>query len=363
MTIQSIPGGMLIPQTYHRNNAPAVKAFVNMTNASGKVSVMFAVPKTGNVRKVVWATRNVATGATVAVRLESLDTSNRSRPSGSLIHASASASQVVASSDDNKVFATTLSADIAVTQGQIIAAVIANASPGAMEIACAASDQNETLGFPLMADYDGANWIYYRNSYLPMLSLEYDDGTYAPIHGVYPATSTVTSITMNTGTTPDVGGMRFSLPFAARVRGCWLQQGGDGDFVVKLVTDAYNQGAGTGVLASVAFDKDWSGAWPNHLQLLFDVSVDLSASTTYRLLVEPSSASNVEIYYMGFESLAHMDAWEGGAHFCLSTAKDPTSGASWTDYNSGTFRQAFMGLLLDGFDAGGGGSGSAYAFA
>jgi len=56
-------------------------------------------------------------------------------------------------------------------------------------------------------------------------------------------------------------------------------------------------------------------------------------------------------------SLAAMDAHAGGRLFHLTTAKDPTGDGDWTNYNSGTFRKFFGGLVLDGFDDGAGSGG------
>lgn len=351
MTIQSIPAGLWIPRPFPDIGTPSLTFYSSVSNAGGKIGWILAAPKAGNIHKVVWGTRTVTTGATVDVRLETIDaTVTPAVPSGTLFGTTTNGAQVVASSDDNVTFTTTLTADATVTQGQLFAVVIANASPGSMSIPTCLTGLSTILGFPYIAVFNGTSWAASTTGVVPSLSLEYSDGSYAPIQGVWPASATLNTNAMSTSTTPDVWGLRFQLPFPARVRGAWGIINGSGDFTVRLVNSAYNQGALTGILATATLDKDERAATPRTYNFTFDNSVSLAANTNYRLIVSPSTTTSLSVYDLSLVTAAQMNAWEGGSNFMLTSAKDPTQDSDWTNYNSGTFREPFIGLLLDGFD-------------
>lgn len=363
MAITTIQGGFYLPRPFYNVDIPAVVTGGSMTVANGKFAIMCRVPKSGNISKVVWRTGTVTTGATIDVRLETVDLAT-GFPSGTLVSTNSNASVVVNSTDDNIVFTTTLTASAVVTAGQYIASVFVNpgASFGSMNFGAMAADNINN--FPTGATNNGATWTATAVTVYQMVAFEYDDGTYTYIQQVMPPYSAITTNTVNTGTTPDVWGLRFQLPISVRVHGAWLMMDQDGDSYVKLVTTAYNQGAGTGVLASCLIDATVRRSTSNAIAFVEWDSVTLSASTNYRLVVEPTSATSVILYDIAVASLARLDSFQGGQNFHLTTAKDPTADGSWTNYNSGTFRMPLMGLLIDGVDASGGAAatGGSYAF-
>jgi hypothetical protein len=365
VAIQSILGGMWVPPVLSLDAAPSLTNLANMTNAAGKVAFILDPPKTGNVRKIVWGTRTVTTGATVDVRVETIDaTVVPSTPSGTLWGTNTNASQVVANGDDNVVFATQLTADAAVTRGTPIAVVIANASPGSMLVPTVLAYPDRASAFPYGLSHNGTSWTANIGGYYPMVALEYDDGSHEPIVGVLPPSAATTSSTINTTTTPDVVGSLFQFAFPCRIGRAWIIANGGGDFTVKIVTTAYNQGAQTGVLATKTFDKDMRASVPYLYMAEFDQNVSISASTNYRLIVEPSTSTSIVLYRMSLQSLQQLNAIPGGANFCFTSAKDPTTNGDWTDLNSGSFAMFFGGVQVNGFDDGvsGGGGEHAYPF-
>jgi hypothetical protein len=78
---------------------------------------------------------------------------------------------------------------------------------------------------------------------------------------------------------------------------------------------------------------------------------DLSASTDYRIVVKPTSATSLSIY--------DFDVAATGLITNLVTAKwyytHRTDAGAWTDTNT---KVPFIGLMLNGFDTGGGSGGS-----
>ena len=306
-------------------------------------------PKTGNIRKVLWGTRVVTTGATVDVRLETIDrTGTPAINSGTLWGTTTNGSQVVADGDDNATFLTQLTADAAVTQGDPIAVIIKNpgASAGTMQIAGLGDDSD--MRYPYTLNNGAAS------TGAPIVGFEYSDGTYEPIDGAYPIAGTITTHTYGSGSTPDTIGFRYQLPYPHRVRGFWAWADFDGDATARLVTSAYHQANATGILASKSINnEDRMTTTAGIHKFMFPTSVEQAASTNYRLIVEPG-ATTIALYDFSMLSLASMDAWLGD-EFHLTTAKDPTQDSDWTNYNSGTFRMLFGGLILDGFDDGAGG--------
>jgi hypothetical protein len=339
------------PPSSH-SSLPNFSTTTLLLDASDETAVFIVeAPKSGNIRKVLWGTRTVTTGATIDVRIETLNrTGTPAINSGTLWGTTTNGSQVVADGDDNTTFVTQLTADAAVTQGDPIAVVIKNptASPGTMQIAGLADDADLAYPYCLL---NGA-----AAAAAPVVALEYSDGSYEPIEGAWPIASTITATVFSSASTPDTIGFRYQLPYPHRLRGFWLWADLDGDATARVVTSAYHQANATGILVSKTLNnEDRETASPGVQKFIFPSSIEQSASTNYRCIIEPGG-TNLTLYDMSLHSLAAMDAWLGD-EFHLTTAKDPTGDGDWTNYNSGTFRMLFGGLILDGFSDGAGGSG------
>lgn len=329
-----------------------------------RLGVILQAPKSGNIAKVAFSTATVTTGATVDVRVETVDATD-GNPSDTLWGTNTNAALVVDGADDNVIKVATLTAVAAVTIGDQLAIVIVNptASFGSMQI------RNTTTqggGRPIncyYSNFTGGSWTKGVTTGPLLIGLEYDDGSYVPIEGIRPPVSGsggLTSTGLSTATTPDVMGLRFQFPFAVRVRGAWVIADCDGNTNLNLVTTAYHQVNQTGILATSTLDKDIRQL--DHFgmyQVTFPSRPELAADTNYRLIVEPTTASTTSMYDSATLSLAMLGAFHGGANFHLTTAKDPTGDGSWTNFNSGTFRVPYMGLFIDGIDTnpGGGGGG------
>lgn len=360
MAIQTILGQISLPPVIHAAASGSItRTFVaTVTNAAGKVGMILRAPKAGDIRKIGWGTRTVTTGATIDVRVETVSSGF---PSGSLHAANTNGAQVVANGDDNVEFLTSLTADATVTRGQEIALVWANASPGSLQMISGLLTMTSTLHqYPYVAVHNGTSWSANVSGIFPQVLLEYSDGSYAPVEGVIP-NGVINATAFNTGSTPDSWGWRFRFPFGMSVRGVWFVADLDNASVVKLVSTAYNQGAGTGILASdtpVLVSRGSAGMGTYYIP--FSSSVELDPATYYRLLIEPTGGSSITFPDISVTTAAQLDAFVGGADCHTTSAKDPTGDGDWTNYNSGTFRAPpFMGLLLDGFfDEDGAGSGA-----
>lgn len=325
--------------------------------ANGAYATVYQVRRTGNIRRFHFATGSVTTGATVDVRAETVDPAT-GHPSGSLIAANTNVAQVIANADDSVFFAATLTADAPVVQGDMSALVFKlPAGGGSMQFGAfqLGSGSNIPYGDQFQASYAKQNNIL-------CFAAEYDDGVVVPIPGVLPPCTAQTTPNVNTGSTPNVYAMRFTPAVSRRVVGTWTLFDADAPCVVQLVSTAYNAGAGTGILAGNTIDPDIRRDGSSSLRLqLFDNGdvYDLVPGTTNRLIVRPTTGSNIIFGYYNTANLLCLDAWGFGS---LSTATSPTGDGDWTNYDSGTFRWAPMGLLIDGDATAPASGGGAFTF-
>lgn len=138
--------------------------------------------------------------------------------------------------------------------------------------------------------------------------------------------------------------MLFQLDVPARLAGLWLWADTDGDFTVEV----YDSDGST-VLSSTSFDLNVrQGTGSGHHFLLLDTVVTLTKDTNYRIVVKPSTTTNLAIYSTDFGSAAVMDQVGGGQNFSYT---ERTDAGAWT--NTAT-RRPLMGILLDQIDNGAG---------
>jgi hypothetical protein len=346
MALQSLDGGIYLPSIVY--GEPATGTL--LIDATGeKAALIFQSPFTGNLRTILFRTATVTTGGTVDVRLETVDATTGD-PTGSLAGATTNASVAISAGDDNAIITATLTADAAVTRGTLYAVVIVAGSPGNMNIATFDIDATST-GFPY-GDLYTTSWT--KQPRRMLCAIADDAGVFRNIPGVT-FFWTLTERNYGSGSTPDVWGIRFQVPFPCTVRGFWLTCEVDGDATVKLYDSD-----GVTVLTSLALDTNQRGstAEVTHRHV-FPADVSLAKDTYYYLGLEPSSATTVGFYTASLPSLASMDAWDGGALVHAASAKDPSGTGSWTHYNNGTdgHLKAWMGVELSAFDDGTGGGG------
>lgn len=231
-----------------------------------------------------------------------------------------------------------------VTIGDLLAVVIEFDTyvDGNLRIATFADDTND---FPYATLFT-SSWAK-ASAAAPILYLEYDDGSTAPIAGCWPI-AVIDSTTYNNGSAADEKALKFTLPYPARAVGFWLWAELDGDADIVLYE-------GTTALATKSSDKEVRRSTAaGFLIKKFAAPVSLTKDTTYYLSLKPTSATNVALQIGDLEVAARLNALPGGADFCLATRVDA---GAWSNV---TTKKPFMGLLLDqGDDAVGGGGGGA----
>lgn len=174
------------------------------------------------------------------------------------------------------------------------------------------------------------------------IALKYDDGTYAYISPLVYPVKTWNGITYNNGSAADEVGLRFTVPVDTDLLGIHIR----GDIQNDAEIVIYD---GTTPIKTVSCDGTITSG-PGSYFIMFD-AVPLTASTVYRAILKPTTASNVSVYYFDVESNAHLGAVEGGTDWYYTSRVDA---GSWTDL---TTARPWMGLVLDMANGGGGGGG------
>lgn len=318
---------------------------------------VFTVAKTGTVVRIHFSTGTVITGTTVEVRLETVDASN-GQPSGTLFGTNTSVSHVIADTDDAAWLRTsTLTGSANVTAGDRLAVVVKNpnTSFGNMQIRRAPAIPGPP-GLPYAVGPLASN----KGDQAPPLicALEYDDGSFSIPPLTLPVSST-SGITLSTSSNPDEIATYFTPTVPMRVIGWWA--------TMTLASGAncriqiYTSGNDTPV-ASDTVDSDLTTSAGSRFYFsFFPATVTLSAGTTYRIAVLPTTTNNVTVQYFDVSSsyLGLLDCLPGGQamHYSSrnrSSTTDPDA-AAWSQT---TNRRLGLGLIVDQFDDGAGGSSS-----
>ena len=329
----------------YASGAPTL-SYVTCDAADETAVQIFRAPRSGEIDVVGFRTSGVTIGATIDVRLETVANGLNT---GTLVDTNSNKTLAIADADDNKALSVTLTGAATVTKGQKLALVLKSPSADYGNVRYAAySDIGIAGSYPPLISVGAVTagclvcWVHYA-----------DSPAYCYIPNVLPmGDAGINTNTFNNTSTPDIYGARFKLTgVGRRCRGCYVWLDLDGNCDVRLVTTAYHEANGTGILASAELTSDddlATGAGLFYLE--FDAATELAADTVYRLIVIPSSSTSLSTYDFTVPSAALL-ASAGGAEFYLTTAKTPTQNADWTDTNT---RVPFMWLVFDGVDLAGG---------
>lgn len=289
-----------------------------MTGSAHKIAFMFQVPKTGTIRKLGFRTAAVTTSDTLKVGLQTL-TSNHN-PSGTQYGGSTpgTVSGLVA----NTGYTVTLAADANATVGDRVAMVIEFNSyvAGNLSIANVGADLIG-IGYPSTKQFVSSWAIQNR---VPIMWVEYSDGSYALIRGVFPF-SVLTSQTYNSGSNPDEYGMKFKFPFKTRLRGFrfYNQLNASGNVTAKV----YDSDGST-VLTSITMSIDNMTMSKRYLAVIFPSLPTLESDTFYRVTFLNNNANDMTLDVFTLPSVAAQDSLDGGQNCYLTTRND---NGSWTD--------------------------------
>lgn len=306
-----------------------------LLDASGeKAAVIFRVPKDGNIRKVHFRLGTVTTGQTLKASLQDVDPATGT-PDGTVDQ---SGTVTVADTDDNTWKTVTFGADRAVTRGAWLACVIEfDSTVGNLNITKISSASLSQDAYTAL--YTGT-WA--KSSDMPVLAIEYDDGSFGVMTSVQPFSST--NVVINTGTTPDEAGVKFTLPFPAKCAGIlyWGSAPASSDLDAVL----YDSDGST-ALATASLDADIVSDTSLRLRLApFSSEITLEKNVAYRAVIKPTTATSFTFRYALASNAAHLAQAPGGTGFHMTQRTDA---GSWTDT---TTQRPYMAILISQLDDG-----------
>jgi hypothetical protein len=291
---------------------------------------------------VHFRTATVATGDTVTVSIETVDTASAGDPTGTLWNSptnTTSCTVAVAGGDDNVWKECTLTADATLAVGDVFAIVITNGGGGGNIQIQIAADNN--FDFPY-SDQFTATRTKVRTP--TVIVPEYSDASFEPIFGYLDIGAPINTNTFDNNDAVTRRGNIFQVPFPTRAKGCWVWIDADNDFTVKL----YDSDGSTVLATTATIDSAQRMGNTGGLHFFpFTTTASLSASTNYRVAVVPSGAAVVSTYDYDVPDAAMLDMFPGASEM-HATAYD---GAAWTET---TTKRAYIGIYLDAFHNGAG---------
>ena len=358
MAMQLIPGeGALIPAMPRFSSSPSFATTLLIDATGEKVAFIGHVwnkaRATKSIRKVgiLFGAVTKAGGSALTLSLQDVDTAN-----GPVARPDETQDQTVAIANADAAFATNtwyqtgnLSADRSVAFGEMLAVVIEYDGAGRLgsdSVIVRGITALENRNGPLSVLKVGASWLL--QTVHPNVILEFSDGTFGTLRRSWPLSDT-SALSFASNTTPDEYAMEFQLPGPCNVDGGWvdiLVSASTSDFEIVLYD-------GTTALATTTIEGNWMSAnnIGRHLEFSFSAEVALSANTTYRLAIKPTTTSAVSIRVLDVAAAGHMQAHAFG-EYGLTSRTDAGSWAAAT-----TTRRMFAGLSISSIsdNVGGGG--------
>jgi hypothetical protein len=357
---QAIKGGLWIPRPFDWDMPGANPAYSSMLidASTEKAAYVFRAPKTGTLDKFEWRAGAVSINASSVIRCSFQDVGAADgNPDGTQDqYRDVSGASITANTWIVPGLLTNNGADggtkRSVTIGDMLAIVIEYQTFTAADSVAVSTvnSPGQYIGSPYSDHYTGT-WAHQYAASGGVFALKYDDGTYEHVLGaVYPA-SALNGPSFNSGSTPDERGLKFKLPVPFKLRGCYFRAGLFANCDIVL----YDSDGST-PLATVTHDGDYQGFSSSYAQqnyVTFPSEVTGAKDTYYRLVVKPTSVSNVILYDFEVSAAAIMDAIEGGQNFHYTQRTDA---GAWTDT---TTKRPFISLLVSAADDGAGGGGTA----
>lgn len=343
MTLQSAKFVTLATSMPHGRVFGDTPAYTSLLiDAAGEyVGFVFRVPKTGSIRTIHFRTGAVTTSQTLNISIVTVDGSGipTSTAYGSMV------AVTQASPAANTSYSVTLGTDATATEGDLVAVKIQfDSTVGSLNI--------QAFGFGVGTCYAVLNGT--KNASTPVCAIEYSDGSYEPIIGMFPATGGVASSSFNSTTgTFDEWALRVSFPYKVRLRGVRIGMsaaaGADFEIINYDGTSAV-----TGMTLTVDGDS-LQGTGNRENVFMFTTTEELAANTTRYLSIRPTTANNVTLNNF---TLPEADAWDMvDGNLGWSLAKRLNQG-SW-DVTATTVVPFIMPIFDQlGDDAGGSGGGS-----
>lgn len=309
----------------------------------------------GDIQRVgfLFGTVTKAGGSGLTVSLQNLDLTAGppARPDGTQ-------DQTVAIANGDASFASNtwyrtgaLSADRTVLFGEQLAVVVEYDGSG--RLGSDAVNVKNLTGTGTVPFYEPSVSLYTgswaRADVLANVVLEFDDGIFGTLCGAFPL-SAVGQLSYGTGSTPDENALEFTPAVSCTIDGMFM--------LVMTGSSAANFDvvlySGTTALQTVSCDANalvFAGSSPRSMFVPIPPT-DLTAGTTYRVCLKPTTSTAVDLYYFDVGANGHLDCHGLGATAWLNSRTDAGSWGAGTNT-----RRPWMGLRFSKFESGGGGGG------
>lgn len=356
MSLQSLTGGMIFPLPFkNSNSALSFDTAVTFSASTNKAALVFRSPFTDSIDKILCVFANVTTAANLDYRVETVGTGSDAPPTGTLWSTNTAATGItpVATS----AVEGTLTSAASITRGNMVAIVVQPSGAGTISLTIPRWDStsDEILFGGVPYGSFATTGAYANSALVPLVAVHLQTANEWAFLGPVPTPQTSQNTTINTATGATTGtrrGIRFTLPFPARLSGIWgkFNTNTGADFNVTL----YDSG-GT-LLATLinGVDASQQRAATGNLfwYLPCDADYDLSANTVYRLVIEPTTTNSFQLEEWVFGSSAHTGTTAGGTNLYMTAFIS----SAWSDDQTIV---PMMGMVFSGFDdATGGGGGT-----
>lgn len=329
-------GGLAYPDYSLATN----QGTINITTASNQFGSVIQVPKAGNIDRFSLQMETVTTGATMDWRIETVGANGV--PTGTLWGTNTNNNAfVVNATDDNLMLEAIMTASATVARGDIIALVASNpaVSPGNISY--------RTLSTPLTGTFpyngSGTTGAWTKSAGTPCCTIHYDDGTRYQPRGCM-AVRNATTQTINSTTTPDEVGIKFSLPFKATIRGILAAFAGSATAAMTIkLYDASDNLLASLVLGTIQKSATTSIALKSYE---FTSSYTVDKNTVYRVTFLPTNNTNWTVEYIDADSTTWVDTWILGQNYIWT---ERTDAGAWTDT---TTKRLSLALIVDEVDDG-----------
>lgn len=330
---------------------PALATAVILDGAGDHQSYVFAARESMTITHVGFKPGAAAGSPTVDVRIETVGATGL--PSGTLW--ATDTNIVTAAIASNTYSQQALTASASIAAGQVFAIKVAYVSGTSLVLQHLGSMTWESEAFPYsVTNTTGADAkASALQTALGCFSAWSSSTAPYSLEGMVPASAHALNSFNNTNSAKR--GLKFTAPFDGRLIGIRFYHAAQvGDFNVVLFDDAGTP-AELGS-TSTAYDGDLNAlANAGSLFCPFDNAVTVAAGTTYRAMVEPSSATNVNLSTLTVPGADYRNAtpWGTDGHYTTFAS------AAWDDTNTTVF--PILDLVFDQIDdgagTGGGGGG------
>lgn len=203
--------------------------------------------------------------------------------------------------------------------------------------------------------YNGSAWSIPGGIGAMLHMLEFTDGTFGSVGLGLPLNTVGTSVTYNSGSTPDEIALKVQPSMSMLVVGMCSENPystSTGDFEWVL----YN---GTTAMVTVSIDVNrlYSTGASTAVCAYFTSAQTLTAGGTYYAALKPTTANNISIKYNAVSDASYWAVYGGGTGMGYSTRTDA---GSWSDTAT---RRPTIWLLVSGVVTGSGSTAGAYVVA